>query len=80
MEAIENFLIPFPYKVAKAMDPLTYRYLNLFSVFKFTFTLQPAEYNWTLFKWMCEKWKYSFCIIFQHSDNVHSSVRVQTIR
>ncbi len=37
MEAIENFLIPFPYKVAKAMDPLTYRYLNLFSVFKFTF-------------------------------------------
>jgi hypothetical protein len=25
LEALDNFLIPFPYKVAKAMDPETYR-------------------------------------------------------
>ena len=25
MEALENFLIPFPYKVAKCFDPYTYR-------------------------------------------------------
>ena len=25
METLENFLIPFPYKVAKCMDPYTYR-------------------------------------------------------
>ena len=28
MEALDNHLIPFPYKVAKALDPETYRQVN----------------------------------------------------